>query len=68
MKKINILVGIFLILGLTIIYPSTKEVVIHTTPVDSIVDEKLFINELNESILEFAKDMGVSPDSIYQIK
>ena len=37
---------------------------INTNPT-SIIDENLFKNELQQSVLEFCEDLGIDPDTVY---
>lgn len=71
-EKYKINMKVFAILGLTILITMNSIHLNDSIKADSIkpitkpvLDEDFFRNELQESVLEFAKDAGVHPDSVY---
>ena len=44
---------------------SKSEIQVDTTKSNINIDEDFFKRELQQSVLEFCEDMGISPDSVY---
>lgn len=64
MKKVVILLSMLVILLFISSYNDNKTKKISG---NDIIDEDFFKNELNNSILEFTNDLGLSEDSVYLI-
>lgn len=71
MKKVVIIIGIFLIIGLEFISSvESKKYEKNLKVIESKMDvtgPDFFKNELNSAILGFAEDTGLDPDSVYFI-